>query len=95
MCVHIYVHTCMNIHSYVHTYDYVYTRWAYHAKNSWWYTLLKYSSPSIVHHIFENFDCKMVEATLQLWLPLFYPRLVGTAGWGAGLCGMATVSRID
>ena len=59
------------------------SRWAYHAKNSSWYTLLKYSSPSIVHHILANFDSKMVAVPSRLWLLLFHPRLSGTAGWGA------------
>jgi len=86
VCIYIYIHTCINIHSYMYTYNYVYTRWAYHAKNSWWNTLLKYLSPNMVHHIFENFDSKMVEVTTsRLWLPLFHPRLSGTAGWGASL----------
>ena len=61
------------------------TRWAYHAKNSLWYTLLKYSCPSMVHPIFENFDCKMVVVPSRLWLPLFSPCLSRTAGWGASL----------
>lgn len=34
--------------------------WAYHAKNSSLNTLLKHSSPSMVHYIFENFDSKTV-----------------------------------
>ena len=57
--------------------DFRTTRWAYHAKNSSWYTLLKYSSPSMVHHIFENYDSKMVVVPSRLWLPLFHPRLSG------------------
>jgi len=61
------------------------TRWAYHAKNSSWYTLLKYPSPSMVHPIFENFDRKMVVVPSRLWLPLLHPWLSRTAGWGASL----------
>ena len=49
------------------------SRWAYHAKNSSWYTLLKYSSLSMVHPIFENLDCRMVVVPSRLWLPLFHP----------------------
>jgi len=43
------------------------------------------SSPSMVHHIFENFDSKMVVVPSRLWLPLFHPRLSGTAVWVASL----------
>jgi len=42
------------------------------------YILLKYSSSSIVHHIFENFDRKMVVVPSRLWLTLFNPRLSGS-----------------
>ena len=35
--------------------------------------MLKYSSPSVVHPIFENFDCNMVVVLSRLWLPLFHP----------------------
>ena len=54
------------------------TRWAYHAKKSSWHILLiLYSSPSMVHPIFENFDSKIVVVSLRMWLPLFCPRLSG------------------
>jgi len=48
-----------------------------------WYTLLNYSSPSVVHAFFENFDRKMVVVLSRLWLPLATPCSSGTAGWGA------------
>jgi len=48
-------------------------RWAYNAKNSWWYILLKYLSPSMVHPIFEYFHRKLVVVLSRLWLPLFHP----------------------
>ena len=83
----------------MYTYTYVYTsRWAYHAKNSSWYTLLKYLSPSMIHPIFENVDYKMVVVPSRLWLPLFHPRLSGAVlaqGPRTQCYWVALASRID
>jgi len=79
--------TCMytmeNGYMNVYTHIYLHTRWAYHAKNTSLYTMPKYSSPSVVHPFFKNFDSKMVVVPSRLWLPLFSPRVSGTVGWGA------------
>jgi len=54
------------------------TRWAYHLKNTSWYNILKYSSPSMVYSFFEDFDRKIVVVPSGLWLPHFYPGVSGT-----------------
>ena len=51
--------------------------WANHAENTSWYTMLKYSSPSVVHPFFEYFNSQMVVVPSQLWRPLFSPRVSG------------------
>jgi len=51
----------------------LWTRWAYYAKNTSWYTISKEASPSIIHPIFENFDSKMVVVLSQLWVLVFHP----------------------
>jgi len=53
------------------------TRWAHHLKNTSWYTILKYSSPSMVYSFFEDFDRKIVVVPSRLWLPYFYPGVSG------------------
>ena len=73
---HMYIHTYIYIYMYKYIFIYMYiSRWAYHATNPSWYSFLEYSSPSMVHHIFENVNSKMVVVPLRLWLPLFRPRL--------------------
>ena len=51
--------------------------WANHAENTSWYTMLKYSSPSVVNTFFEYFDSQMVVVPSRLWRPLFSPRVSG------------------
>ena len=74
---HLHIYIYMYIYIYTYMYVYIHTRWAYHVKNSSLYILLKYSSPSMGHPIFENFDCKMVMVPSRLWLLLLSPCLSG------------------
>ena len=62
-------------------------RWAYHAKNTSWYTILKYLSPSMVHPFFQNFNSKMVVVPSRLWLQLFSHWVSGIAGGRASVWG--------
>ena len=64
------MYTCEMTHSYEGHHPFTWC-WAYQVikKNTSWYTMRKYSSPSMVQPFFQNFDSKMVVVTSWLCLP--------------------------
>ena len=94
MYIHVHVHiqlthnsqtgaltcTCINSHTRALSSHTSSSPWAYPAENTSWYPTPQYSTFSVVHAFFENFDNKMVVKPSRLSLPLLSPCFSRTAG---------------